>query len=410
MKKYISKYSKLPGLLLLLLSIVSGALFLACDDNDSDNGGTPVVNYIRLTNPLKSDSLIAHAFMGNNIAIIGENLQNVTEIWFNDQPAKLNTSFISSTNIIVTIPNKIPDVVTNEIKLVLKNKTEITYPFGVDVPAPLLQGMLCEYVKDGDTAVIQGNFFINDPSVPLQVIFPGNIAGTLISSNINQILVKVPSGAGVGPIQVKSIYGSTRSVFYFRDDRNILLDFDALTAAGGWRSGVLANSAPASLSGNYVRFKGDMTAEPGWNEDAFSFNFWPSSNGRPDAPVYTGNLADAAIKFECNVVEKWQSGALQMIFTPYSTSNTNGYIGDGNVPRGLWMPWKESGSYSTKGWTTVTIPLSEFKYKSDGGVCATALTADMIRGLTFFVWAGGTKGTDCVVHMCIDNIRIVPVK
>ena len=187
MKKYLKIYSKLPGLFLLLLSVVSGAFFQACDNKNLDSGGTPAVIYIRLTDPLKSDSLIAHAFMGSNIVIMGENLQNVTEVWFNDQAAKLNTSFITRTNIIVTIPNKIPETVTNKIRLVTNDGTEITYPFGVDVPSPLIAAMLCEYVKDGATAVIQGNFFINDPSAPLKVFFPGNVEGVVLSVNLTEI-------------------------------------------------------------------------------------------------------------------------------------------------------------------------------------------------------------------------------
>jgi hypothetical protein len=99
-----------------------------------------------------------------------------------------------------------------------------------------------------------------------------------------------------------------------------------------------------------------------------------------------------------------------MIFTPYATANTNSYIADGAVPRGLWIPWKESATYKTEGWTTVTIPLTDFKYKADGGSCANPLTADMLRGLTFFVFSGGVAGTDCNPQICIDNIRIVPIK
>jgi len=272
--------------------------------------------------------------------------------------------------------------------------------------------MLCEYVNDGETAIIQGNFFINDKNVPLKVFFPGNIEGEVLNVEIDEIQVKVPAGSGVGPIQVKSIYGSTRSIFNFRDDRNFVLDFDGLTAAGGWRSGVIGNSNPAPIKGNYVRFSGAMGGGAGatWNEDAFSFNLWPSSNGRPDVPLYTGSLATAAIKFECYVVSPWQASALQMIFTPYSVANTNGYIGDANVPRGLWIPWKESGSYETEGWITVTIPLSDFKYKPEGGVSDVLLTTDMLKGLSFFVWSGGVAGVDCTPHICIDNIRIVPYK
>lgn len=410
MKKYINRYSKIPGLTLAIFAMIFGSLFLSCED-DSNGGGIPVVNYVRITDPLKSDSLVAHAFMGSNIAIIGENLSDVKEIWFNDQKAKLNTSFITNKTIIVTIPNVIPTVVTNEMKLITSDKAEVKYTFGVDVPAPMVESMLCEYVKEGDIAVINGNYFIDDPSAPLSVIFPGNIPGEITEFGIKQIKVIVPAGAGVGPIQVKSIYGSTRSMFYFRDDRNILLNFDDLTAAGGWRAGVTGNSAPDAVDGNYVRFQGDMAGANGstWNEDAFSFNLWPEKQNRPNIE-YAGEITNSAIKFECYVVEPWQAAGLQMIFTPYGTKDTNGYIGDGNTPRGLWIPWKETGSYKTEGWTTVTVPLSEFKYKPDGTESPTPLTKDMIKGLTFFVWNGGVTGVDSKVHMCIDNIRVVPIK
>lgn len=407
MKKYLKTYYILPGLLLILLA--SGGFFQACKKDSGDGGGTPAIRYIRITDPLKSDSLIAHAFMGNNVAIIGDNLQNVVAVWFNDQSAILNTSFITSNTIIVGIPNKIPGKVTNELKLIFKDSSNIIYPFGVDVPVPMVSNLVCEYVPDAGTAVIQGNFFIDDPSAPLTVIFPGNIAGQILSFTLTEIKVKVPAGIVSGPIVVKSIYGSTRSSFFFRDDRNILLDFDVLTAATGWRSGVLGNSNPDPISGNYVKFQGDMVGVRGstWNEDAFSFNFWPKKQGRPDV-TYNGDIAHSAIKFECNVLEPWKSGALQMIFTPYDLFDTNSYIGDAKFPRGLWIPWKSTGSFQTAGWTTITIPLSEFKYAADGTISSVSLTKEMMKGLTFFVFNGGIDGVDCKVNMCIDNIRIVP--
>jgi hypothetical protein len=370
----------------------------------------PEVRYVRVTNPEKSDSLLTHAFMGNTVALIGENLSDVVEIWFNDQPAILNTSFITNTSIIVTIPNNIPEAVTNEIRLITRGNIEAIHPFGVDVPPPFVNSMLCEYVADGDDAVIRGNFFLDDPNIPLKVFCPGNLEGEVKSVSLNEIVVTVPEGAGVGPISVKSLYGSTRSTFYFRDDRNFILDFDNLTAAGGWRSGVIASSNPEGIDGNYVRFQGDMPADASskWDEDSFSFNLWNQANGRPDVPYYSGEISEAVIKFECYVVEPWKSAALQMIFTPYTTTGTNSYIGDANVPRGLWMPWRASGSYQTEAWTTVTIPLNDFKYTPDGQTSANSLTKDMLGGLTFFVWSGGLIGEDCTVHLCIDNIRVVP--
>jgi hypothetical protein len=273
--------------------------------------------------------------------------------------------------------------------------------------------MLCEFVAEGEEAVIYGSYFIDDPNVPLQVFFPGELEGEVVSvsDDFDEIVVKVPSGASSGQLSVKSIYGSSRSSFFFRDDRNYILDWDNLNAAGGWRSGVIANSNPAGISGNYVRFDGDMAGGIGstWNEDAHSFNLWNASNGRSDEPFYDGDLSEAVLKFECYVVEEWSASALQMIFTPYSVSSTNGYIADGVTPRGLWMPWVSSGSYQTEGWITVSIPISEFHYFHDGADAGSNVTKDMLGGLTFFVWHGGVEGTDCRVHMCIDNIRIVPM-
>lgn len=409
MKNLRTIITKLPAATLLLAALFTGMLFQACEEKEEFM--TPQISYVRITDPLKSDSLVNHAFMGSTIAIIGQNLENVDEIWFNDQKAFVNLSFVTPTSIIVTIPDVIPATVTGKLTLINSDKVKkLEYDFGVDVPAPFVSSLVSEYVADGETAVVRGNFFIDDPNSPLKVIFPGNLEGTITGSAINEIQVTVPAGAGVGPISVKSIYGTTRSSFWFRDDRNIIMNFDDLTAAGGWRSGVIGNSNPEPVDGNYVRFSGDMAGEAGatWNEDAFSFNMWPIANGRPDVPFYTGEIADAVIKFECNVVEPWTAGALQMIFTPYSVTGTNNYIGNASVPRGLWIPWKDSGSFKTEGWITVTVPLSEFKYGPEGEISGTAFTKEMLRGLTFFVWNGGVAGTDGSPHILIDNIRVVP--
>lgn len=404
------KNNKISALILLLITICTGVCFQACEKNDDDQK-MPVVTYVRVCDPNKSDSLVAHAYMGNNLAIIGENLKDVTEIWFNDQLAGLNANLVTDNAIIVAVPEVIPSKVTNMMMLVNRNKVDTCkYEFGVDVPAPIVNSMLCEYVADGGTAVIIGNYFVDNPTVPLAVYFPGNVPGTITSIAIDKIKVTVPAGVGPGQISVKSVYGSTRSSFYFRDDRNIALNFDDLTAAGGWRSGKIASSNPDPIDGNYVRFSGAMAGASGttWDEDNFSFDMWPQANGRPDVTLYDGDLKTAVIKFECNVLSAWKASALQMIFTPYSVTGTNGYIADATVPRGLWIPWKETGSFTTDGWITVTVPLSEFNYTFDGAACVNKLTSDMLRGLTFYVWNGGVAGADCSPNICVDNIRVVP--
>lgn len=403
----------------LSIAILSALIILpSCNDNPDEYvvaDGTPVVSYVRIPDAASSDSLVSHAYMGTTIALVGDNMQSVKEIYFNDQKAILNSSFITPTSLIVDIPNTIPSVVTNAIYMVNNVGDTTKYSFGVDVPNPLLNSMDCEYVADGGTAVINGNFFlpVAGSDVP-EVYFTPNIKATVVSASINKISVLVPAGATPGPISVKSRYGTTRSKsFQFRDNRGIILDWDNTNASGGWRAGVIGNSNPAGVAGNYVRFSGSLDDSKGagssWNEDAFSFNLWGSANGRPQGDLFSIKPEDAVLKFEVNVTKAWSCCALQMIFTPWSTSGTNGYIADGTTPRGLWRPWEATGTYKTDGWVTVSFPIKNFNMSHTGGSLKLA-DAGNYGGLTFFVYHGGIAGAACTPEICIDNIRVVPAQ
>lgn len=406
----------ITGIILLAFALFS---LPACNDNPDlfvTTDGLPTVRYVRVPDVLSADSLVTHAFMGSTVALVGTNLTSITELWFNDQKAVLNTSFITDKSLIVTIPTVIPEVVTNKMYMVNKDKDTVIFDFGVDVPAPLVSSMKCEYALEGEEIIIRGNYFlpVAESEYP-EVFFTPNLkANEIVSFTLNEIKVIVPVGALPGTITVGSRYGATRSNFHFRDNRGIILDWDASNANGGWRSGVLSNSDPvAGITGNYVRFSGNMTADPSatWNEDAFSFNLWGSANGRPEGDLFDIDPSSALLKFEINVSSAWKSGALQMIFTPWATSGTNGYLADGSTPRGLWIPWKESGSYMTDGWETVSLPLKDFKYNHEGTALNLASTGNW-GGLTFFLWHGGAQaqGEDCSPTLCIDNIRVVPAE
>lgn len=413
MKSIIKISTRVSTITLLMFALFTSILFQACERNESSGGAVPVISYVRITDAAKSDSLVTHAFMGSTIAIIGENLQDVDEIWFNNQKAFVNFSFVTRTSIIVTVPNVIPSTVTNLMLLINSNKTDtLKYPFGVDVPAPFLSAMLCEYVADGGTAVIQGNFFIDNPVTPLKVFFPGNLEGTIQNVTINEIKVTVPQGAGVGPIQVKSLYGTTRSTFYFRDDRNIILDYDVLTTSGSWRSGTIKNDAN-SLKGNYMMLKGqldDNASSEDYAGGGFVSELWSDANGRPQGNFFTGSTADYLFKFEANV-KVWTGAYLNICFGPWASSvspyQNQLYWSDMNA-RGLWKAWEgtSTGSFKTDGWITVTIPMSEIKYNKNFSTMAFDPTK--AGSLTF--WMKGpsaTTGAKSDIEIYFDNVRIV---
>src|SRR4051812_1308885 len=105
---------------LLIVLMVAGVadFFTACQKS---NSGTPSINYIRITRPTSSDSLLVSAGQGQLIAIIGDNLQDAVEIWFNDQQSRLTPTYVSKTSIMVSVPSVIPKTITNKLKIVFKN-------------------------------------------------------------------------------------------------------------------------------------------------------------------------------------------------------------------------------------------------------------------------------------------------
>jgi len=369
-------------LVLIMLTGVAG-IFIACDKNNDDSG-TPSVNYVRITRPESSDSLLIGAGQGRLIAIVGDNLKDAVEVWFNDRQAVLTPTYITDKSILVSVPNPIPKDITNKLKIVFKNGFVLLHDFVVQISAPYVAGMVSEFVNDGDVATIRGDFFYE----PLTVTFAGGVAGTIVSVTDLAIQVRVPAGAQPGRITVKTNFGETKSNFWFRDSRNHFIDSDPYE--GWWNSSyVVSNPAagdPAKISGNYIRFKKQIGSWS-WNELA----------GGPASamPVHSKNIPDAAIlkasdyylKFEVNTVKPY-NGNLVKINLALIAEDNDAY---------KWNP-----PYDTKGqWQTVVIPLEEVfaSYAVKPTVSASGYWCRLLMG-----HAPGDLDAD----ICYDNFRVVP--
>jgi hypothetical protein len=389
-------------------------VFVGCEeypDAYKPTDGKPEVFYVRIPDIAAADSLLDGAFLGNTICIVGNNLRSVYELYFNDQKAILNTSLMTDHTLIVAVPRNIPEVVTDKMYLMTKKGDKVDYSFKSKVPAPVVSAISCEYAPDSGEAVLYGDFFIDDPNVPLKITMAGNVPVTEIKNvQKTQVRFVVPNGTQKGYLNVQTMYGAGRSRFQFRDDRGMILDWDKLDAAGGWRSGNLAEEN--GISGKYAVFKGNLE-DDSWNEDGFSFNLWGEKNGRPQGDFFdasASSLDKLIFKFEINILAPWSANAMQIIFTSWGTKDTNGYIGD--IPsqsRALWIPWATAGSFKSDGWMTVAIPMTEFKYDKSGKVID-RLGPGNYGGLTIFVWGGGIPGTPCTTEMWLDNIRVVPME
>jgi hypothetical protein len=133
---------------LFLITVFVTQFFTSCKKDDDISGAVPEIQYIRVNDPLKSDSLLVSAALGDVIVLVGNNLSNVQEIWFNDQQTKLNTSYITDATIVLTVPSEIPQVVKDSLTIVAKSGIRVQYPFVVQVPPPFVNSMKCEYVAD----------------------------------------------------------------------------------------------------------------------------------------------------------------------------------------------------------------------------------------------------------------------
>ena len=428
-----------------------GCFMTACEDQPDKYeiaDGVPALKYVRSPLPEEADSLLVGAYLGNTVCLVGDNLRSIYELYFNDQKATLNTSYMTDHTILVDIPKNIPEEVTNKIYMVTKSGAKVDFDFSVMVPAPVVSSMSCEYAPAGSEAVLYGDYFVDDPNVPLTISMPGDITveGEQITS-ITKTAIKfiVPEGAVQGNIRVKSIYGTGQSVFQYKDTRNILFDWDgkyegALATGNSWngdneKKGQILASVPP-VDGKYM-VMGPATLSGGqWQTPGeYLMMYWPDPNATEGCvPLYNlpqfkkmledYKIEELALKFEVYVPTSnpWMAEGMQIRFTSLdevSMSNqTQDYIWnddesheEGKAPRGVWVPWEETGSYDTNNqWVTVTLKMSEFNKLVSGLASDTEFTQDRFAGLSIFLRGGGVDGKECEPIICMDNIRVVPVE
>lgn len=371
------------AILLFILGIGMAASYSSCTKKDSlPNNGEPSISYVRVTDPLAADSMLVEAGQGILIAIVGVNLGDAKEIWFNDQKASLTLPYVTATTILVSVPSQIPTEIDNKLKIIFGNGKKLEYNFPVKISKPLITRMDCEYVAAGEVATINGDFFY----APVTVTFPGGVAGEMVDVKDKQLKVRVPAGAQPGQITVKTNFGETLSDFWFRDNRNIFVSSDPFT--GWWNSSFVVSNPgpndPAAINGNYIRVKQSI-GNWGWAElaggpaDAMG----PISKNIPDEAILKPE--NYYLKFELNTKKPYNNNGIKMCVG----------VADGDHGDYSWLP-----PYDTKGtWQTVIIPYE------DVTAAYPKQSVNPNGYYTRFVFNGPGE-LDC--DMSFDNFRVVP--
>lgn len=425
--KAILKYT---SILMGLAMAVASCETVDYPDRFRETAGVPTVHYVRYAD---RDIVITQGFMEEVVCLVGENLTSVHDLYFNDQPAILNTSYMTANTLVVSVPKNLPKKQDDKIHLVTRDSSVVLFDFKVLPPVPKVETMSFEWAKPGDVVTITGSYF----TTPFTVEFAGADPVEITSADgTSSFDVKIPAGALPGKVKVTTASGTGQSTFMYRDNRNILFSFDDQRGRAGnyWHAAKIETSDVA-LDGNYLLLydagglKSDGTD---WPDAGYHFEYWPGNWNTPEtyeddgADDLTRNVdfsgfSNMALKFEYMIPasDPWKGTPMQIWFaghdliTLQKAGNTYFHDDAVSLPRAMWKPWLATGSYDTGGkWLTATFPIStDFIYYWDGSIAKGTLDANSFTGMEIFVAAGKeNEGSPSAPKIYIDNIRVVPIK
>lgn len=298
------------------------------------------------------------------------------------------------------------------------------------VALPTIAGVSNANANTGDSVYVYGTYLKGIQTLS----FAGtNITSYASSADGSSVGFVMPTISQSGPVSITTSFGTATTVY------------NVNTAASGSTTGVLANmewgnyfgwgwwGGVALTSGNsnsgWPPYNPDFKGVLGSNTSMFvAYNTGVmqsgdggASDGKYNFPiganqwVPTANLSDPvdnwAIQFEISVAHPWNGGTLCFV---------NGFAGN-YIAR--YEPWQISASstaaFSTKGWITVTLPLTAFRAADPTlgvgkGASATNLTnllgSNGNTGLSIYLHNFSGSATATGFYAALDNIRVVKIK
>ena len=393
-----------------LLLVLLAAMVLAqqsCKKDSSPSTGTPVITSIRNYVAHPGDSLLTSVGTGQWVVISGKNLKGALQINFDGVKASFNDAWFSDTSAIALIPSVIafPTVPAKQLNTIQYVTThgQTTFSFSIVPPAPTIAGISNEDANPGDTVRINGfNFFFIQ-----SVTFAGKPVTSFVPSNDGtSIALAVPSGISNtgGTVSVTTKSGSATTLYNVEDFVDgVLNNYDNINNFS-WGSGTSNNSTTYPGNAGYYGILNGSNIPAG---DGSWWNGGRSINTNAAQWVPQANLQDMvsnyALKFDISVTTPWSSGSIQIV-KDYSWTYS-----------AFYRPWKNSNGsttpFTTKGWQTVTIPLSNFIDSKGFPVASlTDLLGSSGAGAINVTFVNDGSSTINAYEIAVDNIRVVKIK
>lgn len=290
------------------------------------------------------------------------------------------------------------------------------------VALPTITAISNENASAGDSVYVYGTYLKSIQSFS----FGGaEISSYKLSSKGNSLGFVLPASPQSGIVSITTAFGTASTVYKVNDtSTGNLANMEWGDSFGwSWNGGSLYTGTPpgdwrkydAVFSGNSSQFLVKKTDVLQSGEGAAGWpNVYDMYFGAAQW-IPTANLndpvSDWALKFEINIPQPWNGGAVCV---------KSGFAGS-YIARS--EPWQissnKTAAYSTKGWTTITIPLTEFRAKDatlgEGrGASATTL-ANLIgptgkTDFTVYIHNYSTSATATGFFGAFDNFRVVKIK
>ena len=389
--------------------VLVALLMVACEKEEMS---TPVITGVRNYAPSPDDSVLQSLQPGQWVVLTGHNLSGGVQILFNGVPASFNSSLLSDNYAVVQVPAVIPFPLVPAEKLntiqFIGTGGSTTFSFNVIAPAPVITDISNEMANPGDSVTISGtNLFL---------LTKFTFAGTEITKYTSSpdgtyVGFVLPSLNGTGPVVVENASGRF-ATFFNVNETNVLCNFDDVNTLSWGPSVDNSTTTFRSDRGNYAILRNNGLS-------ARNFSWWEGDRGlntnavqwAPQADTLV-SVADYAVKFEINVPDKW-NGTSIFLLKDYDWTYVARY-----------EPWNLGGGktapYTTYGWRTVTIPMSQFLKKADpNDKDGTGNPAVNLKGLlgktcngSFHMYTinDATTPSATSLNMAVDNIRVVKIK
>lgn len=373
-----------------------------------ERANAPVITGVRNYAPAPGDSVLQSLVPGQWVVLSGSNLTNAVQISFDGVPATFNSALLSDTSAVVLVPAVIPfpSVPAEKLNTIYYVTTEgaTTFTFNIVAPPPTIASISNENATTGDSVYIYGlNFFFIE-----QITFAGTpVTAYAASGDGTAIGFVLPALSQSGPVIITTQSGADTTVYNVNNaSTESLCNFDNVNTFS-W--GTNTDNSSANFPGNsgYFAILNNDVLPPGegtwWN--------WQRSINTNDVqwlPVSSLNdpLENHALKFEISVPAEYNGTSIYIV-KGYSFTYMARY-----------EPWKDANGatfpFATKGWRTVTIPLSEFRKDDGKGVSASSLTellgSSGSGAINIHTKNFSSSPTATGLNAAIDNIRVVRIK